>query len=168
MKRSAALSAFVLTCIAGFAGCMPAGTASYVRLAEYLHSPQGFEEWQRGEADLKQELDRAAERYRREHSMEALRTYEAAVREYLDHGRMLYQAYQAVGLPLPKGLERSLVERTDELMDIADAYLKQGSTAMGVGIAREVILKYTDIQKMTHAQRRAEQVLLKYRYRQDY
>ncbi len=53
-------------------------------------------------------------------------------------------------------------------MDVADEYLKQGSTAMGVGIAREIVLKYSDLDEIDRAQRRAEAVLVKYSYETDY
>jgi hypothetical protein len=99
--------------------------------------------------------------------MEALRVCEASVREDLDHGFLLLRAYGAAGCDLPPGLEDSLSARTDHVMDVADGYLKQGSEIVAVSIAREVVLKYSDLERMDRAQRRAEALLIKYRYQRN-
>ncbi len=98
--------------------------------------------------------------------MEALRAYEKAIREYLDHGFTLYHAFRDSPYDLPQGFRRSLEHRTMELMDVADGYLKEGSIPVAVGISREVILKY-NVGIMDRAQHRAEGILLEYRYRRN-
>jgi hypothetical protein len=49
-----------------------------------------------------------------------------------------------------------------ELMDVADGNIKEGSTPVAVGIAREVMLKY-NVGMMDRAQHRAEGILMEYR-----
>jgi hypothetical protein len=53
-------------------------------------------------------------------------------------------------------------------MDVADEYITQGSIPVGESIASDVVRNYSDLPVMAPAQRRAEAVLLRYRYRQDY
>jgi hypothetical protein len=166
MNRLLILS--VVLSVIWVSACMLDTSEQYTRLAHYLHSQQGFADWQRDEAALKRDLQTAADTYHRDPTIENLQPYDKALREYLEHGLLLYRAYDAANYKLPPRLMESIAARTDELMDIADEYLKQGSTAMGVGIAREVVTKFSDLDQMTKAQRRAEGILLKYRYRQDY
>lgn len=139
-----------------------------MNLAEYLHSEQGFTEWKRGEAELKKVVVTAAAQYKLDDSIASLQQYEKAVRDYLDHGYILYRAYEATSYDPPPDLQASLERRTNELMDVAEAYIKQGSIRMGVGIAREVVLKYPALQEMDRAQHRAEGMLLEYYYRRNY
>lgn len=146
--------------------CGPNG--SYAHLAPYLHSYEGFQEWQRGEEGLQKQVHSAAGHYQQTHAIQDLAAYEEAVREYLNHGMTLYRAYTAVGYRLPKGLLPSLDQRTNRLMDLADEYLRQGSTPVAVGIAREVIISYGDLRVMNRAQHRAEDLLIEYSYRTDY
>src|SRR2546425_7782405 len=136
--------------------------------AEVLRSPEGIAEWQRGDDALKKGMQHALEQYRLEASLKSLRGYEEAVRAFLDHGFDLYRAYQSSKLEPPADLIPSLDQRTGLLMDVADEYIKQGSLAVGEGIASEVVHNYSDLPVMAPAQRRAEAVLLRYRYRQDY
>lgn len=140
----------------------------YGPLAEHLHSPQGFAEWTQSEQELSQAADMAADRYRREGSMQTLRAYESAVRNYLDHGFVLFRAYTAANFELPPGLEDSLSRRTDQFMDVADEYLKQRSEVVAVSIARAIIHEYSGPGGMDRAQRRAEGLLMQYRYQRSY
>lgn len=110
----------------------------------------------------------AYDRYRREDTLETLQGYEQAVREYLEHGFTLYRSFKEAKRDLPDDLLPSLERRTAQLMDVADEYIRHGSLAMGEGIAGEVVNSYSDLPVMTPAQRRAEAVLMRYRYRQDY
>ena len=87
---------------------------------------------------------------------------------YLNHGFTLYRAYEAADIDFPPTLIRSLERRTNEFMDVADEYLKQGSEIIAVAIAREVIRKYGDLREMDRAQWRAEGILLQYRYQRNY
>jgi hypothetical protein len=136
-------------------------------LAGYLHSPAGFRTWQRSDDELRQRVEGTEKNYQSTQSMDALQEYENAVRAYVDHGFLLYKAYEAAGYRLPSDLIRSLEKRTAALMDVADAYLKQGSTPVAVAIARDVIVEY-DHLKMDRAQWRAEGMMLEYSYRTDY
>jgi len=136
--------------------------------AERLRSSEGLAEWQQQEAALKGELRGTSERYGREGSLAVLQTYEKAVRSYLDHGFALYRAYRSAHQEPPADLVPSLEQRTALLMDVAEEYIKQGSLAMGEGIAADVVHNYSDLPTLAPAQRRAEAVLLRYRYRQDY
>lgn len=136
--------------------------------AEALLTPEGFATWEREEAALKGNMLAAKESYKQAGSLDALKGYEGAVREYLDHGFALYRAYQDVHRPFPPDLVSSLEQRTNLLMDVADEYVKHGSTAVGESIASEVVRNYSDLPVMAPAQRRAEALLLRYRYRQDY
>jgi hypothetical protein len=138
----------------------------YKQLAEYLHSREGYAEWQRTEEELAKATNAAGNEYHAARSMEALRHYEKAILEYLDHGFMLYRAFSDSSYDLPQGFRRSLERRTGELMDVADGYLEEGSIPVAVGIAREVILKY-NVGVMDHPQHRAEGILLEYRYRRN-
>ena len=136
--------------------------------AEMLRTPEGIAEWQREEEALKKTVRATLEQYKREDSLKSLREYEAAVRDYLDHGFGLYRAYRDSPLTLPDNLIASLEQRTGLLMDVADEYIKHGSLAVGEGIASDVVHNYSDLPVLAPAQRRAEAVLLRYRYRQDY
>jgi hypothetical protein len=140
---------------------------NYAKLAEHLHSPEGFANWQSTEAQLAIATESARTEYNRVHTMESLRVYENAIREYLDHGFVLYHALSNSSYDLPRGLRQSLELRTMELMDVAEGYLKEGSTPVAVGIARDVILKY-NVGRMDRAQHRAEGILMEYRYERNY
>ena len=80
---------------------------------------------------------------------------ESAVRNYLDHGFVLFRAYTAANFELPPGLEDSLSRRTDQFMDVADEYLKQRSEVVAVSIARAIIHEYSGPGGMDRGQRRA-------------
>ncbi|MEW6543872.1 MAG: hypothetical protein AB1411_09715 [Nitrospirota bacterium] len=136
--------------------------------ADYLRTPQGFAEWQQRETVLRGDAQTAQKRYGRENSLDMLQGYENAVRAYLDHGFGLYRAYRSARMDPPEDLIPSLAQRTAWLLDVADEYVKQGSPAIAEGLADEVVLKYSDLPEMTPAQRRAEALLLRYRYRSDY
>jgi hypothetical protein len=140
---------------------------NYAKLAEHLHSPEGFADWQSTEAQLDTATESARTEYNHVHTMEALRVYEKAIREYLDHGFVLYHALRNSSYDLPRGLRQSLEHRTMEFMDVADGYIKEGSTPVAVGIAREVMLKY-NVGLMDRAQHRAEGILMEYRYERNY
>lgn len=135
---------------------------------EVLLSPEGFATWERGEEALKEKMLAARESYKQGGSLDALKGYEGSVRDYLDHGFALYRAYQNTHRPLPADLLSSLEQRTGLFMDVADEYIKHGSIAVGESIASDVVRNYSDLPVMAPAQRRAEAVLLRYRYRQDY
>ena len=148
------------------AGCT--GNQTTGLSAEVLRTPEGFAEWQRGEENFKKDMQLALDQYQRGSELKALKGYEAAVRSYLDHGFGLYRAYRKSRLELPADLVPSLEQRTSLLVDVADEYIKQGSLAMGESIAADVVHNYSDLPTLTPAQRRAEALLLRYRYRQDY
>jgi hypothetical protein len=144
------------------------GDQSTGQLAAYLQSPQGSAEWKSNEQRLAREADAAAAEYRRVRTLDALNPYETAVRAYLDHGFILYRVLDATSSDFPKGFRSSLEDRAVELMDIADEYLKLGvSDIIAVGIARDVIHKYS-VERMDRAQRRAEGILMQYRYQRNY
>ena len=147
-------------------GCAtdPSGGA----LAERLRTSEGFATWQQDDGRLKQHMQAVADQYRQDNAIGTLRGYELATRAYLDNGFALYRAYQAVNRSPPLDLVPSLDQRIARLMDVADEYIKQGSTTMAVGIAADVVHNYSDPPMMAPAQRRAEAILLRYRYRQDY
>lgn len=136
--------------------------------AEILRTPEGLANWQLGEVAMKNNVQVKQKQYQQDASLELLKGYEVAVREYLDHGFHLYRAYRTSNLSLPADLVPSLEQRTNLLMDVAEEYIKQGSLAVGEGIAADVVHNYADLPAMAPAQRRAEAVLMRYRYRQDY
>ncbi|MBU6481093.1 MAG: hypothetical protein KGS09_11185 [Nitrospirae bacterium] len=166
MVRQRQVMTFLLVGIICAISACAFNSPNYEKLAEYLHSPEGFAQWQQMEGQLAKVAESAATEYNRTHTMEALRSYETAIREYLDHGFLLYHAFSDSPYDLPKGLRRSLERRTAELMDVADGYLKEHSIPIAVGIAREVILKY-NAGVMDHPQHRAEGIMLEYRYRRN-
>ena len=147
-------------------GCVHGPSTDLV--AETLRTPEGLANWQRGDDAIKGSVQVKQKQYQQDMSIELLKDYETAVREYLDHGFNLYRSYRSGNLPLPAGLIPSLEQRTNVLMDVAEEYIKQGSLAMGEGIAADVVHNYADLPAMAPAQRRAEAVLMRYRYRQDY
>jgi hypothetical protein len=136
--------------------------------AEALRTPEGFAAWEQGEEVLKGNMLAAGEAYKQGGSLDALKDYEGSVREYLDHGFALYRTYRDTNHAFPPGLVSSLEQRTNTFMDVADEYIKHGSIAVGESIASDVVRNYSDLPVMPPAQRRAEAVLLRYRYRQDY
>lgn len=136
--------------------------------AEALRTPEGLAQWQRGEAALQGTVQAKQQHYQQDTSLEVLKGYETAVREYLDHGFDLYRSYRTANVGLPADLVPSLERRTNLLMDVAEEYIKHGSLAVGEGIAADVVHNYADLPAMAPAQRRAEAVLMRYRYRQDY
>lgn len=137
-------------------------------VTEALLTPEGFAAWEREEEALNRNVLAAKESYKRVGSLDVLKSYEGAAREYLNHGFALYRTYQDTRRPLPPEFLPSLERRTDTLMDVADEYIKHGSIAVGESIASDVVRNYSDLPVMAPAQRRAEAVLLRYRYRQDY
>lgn len=136
--------------------------------AEALRTPEGLAQWQREDGALQDAVQAKQKHYQEGTSLEVLQGYEAAIRVYLDHGFELYRSYRAANLTLPAGLVPSLEQRTNLLMDAAEEYIKHGSLAVGEGIAADVVHNYADLPAMAPAQRRAEAVLMRYRYRQDY
>jgi hypothetical protein len=165
-RRHVQAAVLCLAALTTTISCGPNG--SYAHLAPYLHSQGGFQAWQRGEGDLQKQVNSAADHYQQTHALQDLQVYEEAVRKYLNHGMTLYRVYTAVGYRLPKGLLPSLDRRTNKLMDLANEYLRQGSTPVAVSIAREMIINYGDLNVMNRAQLRAEDVLIKYSYQTDY
>jgi hypothetical protein len=171
VKASMVRSLFIvgtLCATAGFllqacAGGQPGGVS-----IETLRTPEGFAGWEQREEGLKKKMLAARETYKREESLDALKGYEGSVREYLDHGFDLYRTYRDTNHAFPADLISSLEQRTSLFMDVADEYLKQGSIAVGEGIAADIVRDYSDLPTLAPAQRRAEAVLLRYRYRQDY
>jgi len=137
-------------------------------LAMYYQSPEGSAEWKKDEERFADTAKTAANEFQRAKTVEALTAYEKAVRDYLDHGFLLYRVLDASDSPFPKGFRTSLEIRALELMDIADEYLKLGvSDVVAVDIARTVIHKYS-VGRMDRAQRRAEGILMQYRYQRNY
>lgn len=137
-------------------------------LAMYYQSPEGSAEWKKDEKRFANTAKTAADEFQRAKTVEALTAYEKAVRDYLDHGFLLYRVLDASDSPFPKGFRTSLEDRALELMDIADEYLKMGvSDVVAVDIARTVIHKYS-VGRMDRAQRRAEGILMQYRYQRNY
>lgn len=136
--------------------------------AEELRTPEGLSNWHRAESVMKSNVQVKQQQYLHDASLELLRGYEAAVREYLEHGFALYREFRTSNVALPADLVQSLEHRTGLLMDVADEYIKHGSLAVGEGIAADVVHNYADLPAMAPAQRRAEAVLMRYRYRQDY
>ncbi len=136
--------------------------------AEQLRTPAGLAEWNQQELSLRGDVRAAADQYGRAGSLDALQSYEKSVRTFLDHGFALYRAYRAAHLDPPPDLIPSLEQRIAWLMDVAEEYIKLGSLAMGEGIAADVVHDYSDLPVLAPAQRRAEAVLMRYRYRQDY
>lgn len=131
-------------------------------------SAEGSANWTQHGEELAQTADAAGAEYRRLQTVAALRTYEVAVRTYLDYGFARYRAIDASSTEFPSGFRRSLEHRTSELMDIADEYLKQGiSDIVAVEIARAVVNEY-NVGRMDHAQRRAEAMLDERRYQRNY
>ena len=145
-----------------------AGAHSSGVSAETLRTAEGLATWQRGEETLNGKMLAAKETYKQGGSLDALKGYEGSVRDYLDHGFALYRAYRDTNHTFPADLVSSLEQRTNIYMDVADEYIKQGSIAVGESIASDVVRNYSDLPVMAPAQRRAEAVLLRYRYRQDY
>lgn len=144
------------------------GDPSAGPLGAYLQSPQGSAEWKNTEQQLAQAAAAAATEYRRAKTLDALAIYEKAVRACLDHGFLLYRVLDASSSGFPTGFRRSLEDRASELMDIADEYLKLGaSDIIAVAIARDVIHEY-NVERMDRAQRRAEGILMQYRYGRNY
>jgi hypothetical protein len=135
---------------------------------EALQTSEGYTAWEQEEDVLKGKMLAAREAYKQGESLDALNDYEGSVREYLDHGFALYRTYRDTNQRFPDHLVSSLEQRTNNFMDVADEYIKQGSTAVGESIASDVVRNYSDLPVMAPAQRRAEAVLLRYRYRQDY
>src|SRR5213594_185143 len=165
-KPSVRFTLLIVGMVWTLAACM--SSSSRGLSAEVLRTPEGVAEWQREEEELKKTVQATLEQYKRENSLKSLKEYEVAVQDYLDHGFSLYRAYQGSPLTFPDNLIASLEHRTGLLMDVADEYIKQGSLAVGEGIASDVVHNYSDLPVMAPAQRRAEAVLLRYRYRQDY
>jgi len=53
-------------------------------------------------------------------------------------------------------------------MDVADGYIRQGSTPVGERIASEVVRSYSDLPVREPVQRRAEAVLIRHHDPQEY
>jgi len=137
-------------------------------LAAYYQSPEGSAEWKKDEERFADTAKTTADEFHKAKTVEALTAYEKAVRDYLDHGFLLYRVLDTSDSPFPKGFRTSLEDRALELMDIADEYLKMGvSDVVAVDIARTVIHKYS-VGRMDRAQRRAEGILMQYRYQRNY
>jgi len=158
---------FLLLLCSVIAACGLAGPSAG-QLAAYYQSPEGSAEWKKEEERLAEGAAAAAEQYHRGKTVEALTAYEKALRDYLDHGFLLYRVLDTTDSGFPKGFRTSLEARALELMDVADEYLKLGvSDVVAVDIARTVIHKYS-VDRMDRAQRRAEGILMQYRYQRNY
>lgn len=162
---SLALTVFGITALSA---CTLASQQESKDLGQYFSTVEGFTKWQQKQTALAEQVDTTKMTYETQKSMDALSAYYRRLLEYLDHGFLLVRSYDAINVPVPKTLTRSLEDATNALMDIAVQYLQQGSIPMAEGIAREVIVKYSGTGRMTTAQRRAEALMLRYPYRQDY
>jgi hypothetical protein len=149
-----------------FQGC--AGGQHNEIATEALLTPEGFATWEREDAELRGKMLAAKESYKQGRTLDALNGYEGSVRDYLDHGFALYRTYRDTHRTFPADLVSSLEQRSALFMDVADEYITQGSIPVGESIASDVVRNYSDLPVMAPAQRRAEAVLLRYRYRQDY
>lgn len=165
-RRTLVASVICASIASAIGGCAHGDSKDLV--AETWRTPEGLAQWQRDEVAMNGHMQTMQQHYQQDASLEKLKGYEGAVREYLDHGFGLYRTYRSTNQPLPAGLVPSLEQRTNVLMDVAEEYIKQGSLAVGEGIAADVVHNYADLPSMAPAQRRAEAVLMRYRYRQDY
>jgi hypothetical protein len=136
---------------------------------EYVRTPEGYAEWKTQSGQLNQTMLAARDRYVREDSLDALKTYEQSVRDSLDHGFVLYRSIHADSSS--REILDTLVPYLDRvsnvLMDVAEEYVKHRSTAMGNEIANEIITSYTDLPLLS-AQQRANTLLFQNRYRRDF
>lgn len=167
MQKNGDWLRFVLAAVLGGLVACSSGTFGGPQAA-HLRTPEGLSEWQQEEKILRASVHSAYDRYGRGISLDALQGYEKAVRTYLDHGFALYRAYRSAHFEPPPDLIPSLEQRTAWLMDAAEEYIKQGSPVVAESIAADVVHDYSDLPVLTPAQRRAEAVLMRYRYRQDY
>lgn len=139
---------------------------------EELRTPPGYATWKQQFEALDQQVTATGDRYAQEHSIEALRAYELAVRAYLDHGFALYRAYfdqrhTVAGSEIIAMIRPYLETTANRLMDVAEEYVKHQSVATANAIATEIINRYTDLP-LTGVQQRAETLLFQHRYRRDF
>jgi hypothetical protein len=136
---------------------------------EYVRTPEGYAEWKTQSGQLNQTMLAARDRYVREDSLDALKTYEQSVRDSLDHGFVLYRSIHAdsSSREILDTLVPYLDRVSNTLMDVAEEYVKHRSTAMGNEIANEIITSYTDLPLLS-AQQRANTLLFQNRYRRDF
>lgn len=154
--------------ITALAACGYSAQQQVRDLGEYFRTSEGFAQWQLEQTALTERVHTTKAIYEDQQSMDSLYAYYRALLEHLDHGFLLLRSYDVIQVQPPKTVTRSLEDRTNELMDIADHYVQHGSIPMAVGIGREVIVKYSGTGSMSLAQRRAEALMLRYPYRQDY
>ena len=136
---------------------------------EYVRTPEGYAEWKTQSGQLNQTMQAARDRYVREDSLDALKTYEQSVRDSLDHGFVLYRSIHAdsSSREILDTLVPYLDRVSNTLMDVAEEYVKHRSTAMGNEIANEIMTSYTDLPLLS-AQQRANTLLFQNRYRRDF
>lgn len=135
---------------------------------EQLLSPQGYAKWEAEDNRLYHLFTETRKTYKTSDDFNDLQPYWRAAQQYINHGFTLYRAYQHHRQQPSGDLVASLEARTGYLMDVADEFIKHHSTAMGVGIANEIVRDYSDLAVMAPAQRRAHHVLDEYRGRGDY
>ncbi|HET7439624.1 MAG TPA: hypothetical protein VFJ56_08975 [Nitrospira sp.] len=167
LTRSVLLASTICAIAGIMQACVSSRTSDAMSM-EALLTQDGLAVWEREDAELKSKVLAAGESYKKAESLELLKDYEGSVREYLDHGFALYRTYRDAHKTFPAGLVASLEQRTTLFMNVADEFIKQGSIAVGESMASDVVRDYSDLPQMAPAQRRAEAVLLRYRYRQDY
>lgn len=136
---------------------------------EYVRTPEGYAEWKTQNGQLNQTMQAARDRYVREDSLDALKTYEQSVRDLLDHGFVLYRSIHvdSSSREILDTLVPYLDRVSNTLMDVAEEYVKHRSTAMGNEIANKIITSYTDLPLLS-AQQRANTLLFQNRYRRDF
>ena len=133
-----------------------------------LLSPEGYATWLAEDTRLHHLFADSRAAYKASDDFNDLQPYRRATQQYIDHGFTLYRPYPHLRQSPPPDLVASLEARTGYLMDVADEFIKHHSTAMGVGLANEIVRDYSDLTVIAPAQRRAHHVLDEYRGRGDY
>ena len=123
-------------------------------------------EMQETDVELEGATRRAKQMYEQDRSLASLGKYEQASRRYLEHAITLYRMYLLSYLSPPRDFLSSFEERAQILMDVADEYARQRRPGLAEDIAFDLL--YADLPIVTRAQKRAETMLLHYRFSREY
>lgn len=170
------LALLALGLVYGACALMTGGGTGTPLSKEELRTPEGFAEWEHDFLNLNWEMLAARRRYVREKSLNALRAYELASQQCFDHGLVLYRAYEPSDrASVPDEEAMVTLEAVSpylhfigsQLMDIAQAYVKQGNVAAGTDLARQLLTHYPDLS-LRSPRLRAEGLLTQHGHQRDF
>lgn len=142
---------------------------------QLMRTPDGYATWHKRFLALNWDMLTAQDRSGRDKSPDGLRAYALAVQKALDHGAILYWAYQYDSPPNAPNKEilatievisPYLKMMAGRLMNLAEEAVKQGDTATGTAVAAHLLAHYPDLA-LGVVRQQAEGLLVRHRDQRD-